>query len=161
MSELAHRDIDRLAGVLATARKPTDTVRECVFDQIENRLNEIDIETIRTYRHKFVAHAATEGSREKKNSIDFNISFRMISHAHEIICTTAAFIGNNLLGKSIVIPNVDDVFKDLDKPLVVEEDMGDLSTQWDKYRAQTKKWGTWDWDSDLGSLLRKHGTQHK
>lgn len=152
-SENMHKRIDLLVGVLAAGqRKPTDTVRECVLDWIEKRLEIIELEDIRKYRNKFVAHAATAESRKWKNTDDFKISLGKISEAHKIICETSAFIAENILGKSIqqfFARSSRDVLENLDKPLAAQEDISLLREQWKKYEKNTEEWGNWNWASDF------------
>lgn len=152
-SQSMHKRIDLLVGVSATGqRKPTDPVRQCVLDWIEKRLKTVELDDICEYRHKFVAHAATAESRTWKNTDDFKISLGKISKAHKIICETAAFIAENILGKSIqqfFAHSSRDVLKNLDKPLAAQEDISSLREQWGKYEKNTEECGNWNWASDF------------
>ena len=56
----------------------------------------------------------------------------------------------NILGGSIGHLCVGDVSTDMDKPLVVQEDMGEVHVKWDEYTKNVKEWYKWDWKSDFG-----------
>jgi hypothetical protein len=152
-AESMHKRIDRLVGVSAVnQRKPTDIIRESLLEWIYKWLEAADLNDIREYRHKFVAHAASPESRKWKDTNDFKISLGKISQAHRIICQTAVFLAENILGKSIMqfFPNSGrDVFENLDNPLAAQEDISTLRDQWNAYKQNTEEWINWDWLKDF------------
>jgi hypothetical protein len=154
--EYANRRIDELAGVSDGQRKPTDTVRLCVLDWLEARLHDTALKEIVQYRHKFVAHASDPKSRKKKRKVpsDFQMCFSKVEQAHEIICQTAAFLGENILGGSPHLPHAEDVFEHWDKPLILDQDKDAARNNYEEYRRKAKGWLSWEWQTEFNSCAR-------
>ncbi len=152
-AELMHKQMDLLANIPSgSQRQPSDMIRKCVIDWIEKRLETVELKDIKKYRNKFVAHAATNKSRDGKDLKDMKITLRKISKAHEIICKTANFIAQNIFfdGRmSFLAGNIQDVLENLDKPLVSQENIPGLLAQLNEFKKQTEQWCKWDWSSEF------------
>jgi len=154
--EYANKRIDELAGLSDGQKKPTDTVRQCVLDWLEGRLRDPALGEIVQYRHKFVAHASDPKTRKKqwKVASDFKMTFNKVKQAHEIICQTAAFLGDNILGGSAHVPHAEDVFEHWDKPLALDEDKEGAHTNYNEYKKKTRGWLDWDWQTEFKNRAR-------
>jgi hypothetical protein len=148
-----HQNIDRLAGISdENQRKPSDTIRECVIDWILNQLKADELKNIETYRHKYVAHSATEESRNGKNLKDMEIKLSKLSKANEIICKTASFVSENILGdgqKSFLAADVRGVSDNLGHTFISQKKLCDVVNDFDRYSKQVEKWCNWDWSSEF------------
>jgi hypothetical protein len=147
-SEEMHGRIDALAGVNKSARAPTDAVRPAVIDLAERRL--CQCQEICTYVDKFLAHPATAESRLEKEADKIKLTLRKISNAHRILCQSAAFVANSILGQcfgQFLVTSARDVFENLTVPLASEEAVPQLRAEWDRYKRDTEEWAKWDWQS--------------
>lgn len=149
-SKSMHDNIDFLAGVGPDNRNSNDTVREQVFEWLEQRLEHC--EEIYDYVNKFIAHPATPESRNEGGASEIKITLGKLYEGHKIICETAEFIGLTLLyhslGNFLVTPAYDQ-FEYFEKPWANEETVKELYEFWNEYGRETTKWNNWDWKSDL------------
>lgn len=89
---LLHERFDKLSGIAASARTRFDQVDENVFDRIKALLDAPAILKFRALRHKFVAHAADQYSRNAASLARLSITMadveealRALSRAYGII----------------------------------------------------------------------------
>jgi len=159
-SEYAHKCVDGLAGVDASQRSPTDTIRADVIQWLKERLE--TCEAIYRYVNKFLAHSATPESRARLMDEETKITLGQILHAHEIICQTAEFIGQNLFLRSISnplpIPQFNQ-FQHFEKPWVAEGAIKNLQEWWRSYEDSTNQWLRWDWQSEYATSQKKSATE--
>lgn len=150
-SKSTHDTIDQLANITdPSERKPTDRIRASLLEWLDKRLDMVDLKKIAQYRHKFVAHAATENSRIKIwGNTDLQLSFREICNAQETICKTAFFVAEKILGNGIAKSPLHDISADRDKPLVMQQDIDAGSEKWKEYEKNMAEWTKWDWKNDF------------
>ena len=145
--EKRHKQIDRLSGADNSKRNPDDSICLECFVRLKKKLGVCH--EVRTYVNKFIAHAATPGSRASVNADDLTITLGHIWDAHEAICKVANFVSIYLLGGSsfggLAIPQFDQ-FKYIDRPLVNAENIHNLRDEWERYDKETHKWGLWGLD---------------
>lgn len=147
-SERRHKHIDRLCGVDETERKPSDTVRAELLSQLETYVRR-DVDDVRQYVHKFLAHAADVNSRRQKQADDLKMTYGHLLAAHEVIGKTIHFIAVEMLGGSsgAFLPVMAfDQFEYIDRPLVTPDKVDNLRQAWRKYEKETEDWQHWDWD---------------
>lgn len=142
-----HEYLDRLSGVAKNQRSPQDSVRPDYFDQLKKKLDVCG--AVRTYVNKFIAHAATPGSRAVVKADGLSITLGHLWDAHEAICKVANFVGQYLLTSarpgSLVIPQYNQ-FEYIDRPLIAQEDVGRLHEVWEEYDRETQEWAAWGLD---------------
>jgi hypothetical protein len=134
--------MDKLAGVTADDRKPSDRPRAGVFANLKYMLR--SCERVVTYCHKFIAHAATPESRAAAYSDDEpSMTLVHLYRAQETICKVANFVSVHLLGGSersfLATPQFDQ-FRYIDKPLVEEGQLQVLVDAWDGYDEEVDQW---------------------
>lgn len=153
-SRSIHDNIDFLTGVAADNRSPNDTVREQVFECLEQRLEHC--QEICDYVNKFIAHPATPESRATIGADEIKIPLGKLFEAHKIICETAQFIGLTLLyhsfGNFLVTPAYEQ-FKYFEKPWATEERVKKLYEFWNEYDRETREWNNWDWKKEYSVFL--------
>ena len=140
-----HREIDFLAGVTSTNRSPDDTVRALVFTRLKEMVNAA-CKDVHEHVNKFIAHAATPGSRQKVSARGASLTLGHLYRSQAVLCKTANFIDVHLLtGNShgfLAVPQYDQ-FVHIDKPLVAPGGIAMLRDVWDKYERETAEWGNW------------------
>ncbi len=153
-SEQMHTRIDTLSGVDSSKRKPTDKVRPQVIEMLNGRVDKSSgiCSEIDTYVNKFFAHCATQKSRGEKEADGIKVTLGKVFEAQRVLCETAAFIAEYILGESFgqfVVLRAYDVFGHLTTPLAIEEVLPDLQEEWHSYEASTRQWADWDWQAEL------------
>ena len=148
-----HKKIDNLTNITdENDRNPSDTISSDIIIWIEKQLDIVEIQDIKMYRHKYVAHAATNESRCGNDLEDMEISLGKISKANEIICKVANFIAENILGCSqmtFLAANISDVIENFDKPVISGDGLSLISDKFDEYRRQAEQWCNWNWSSEF------------
>lgn len=139
-----HRQIDRLAGVAKNKRSRKDAVRPECFGRLKKKLDVCG--KLSAYVDKFIAHAATPGSRALVKADELNITLGNLWEAHEAVCTVANFVDVYLLtGTShgfLAVPQYNQ-FKYIDQPLIAKEVVARLHEVWHEYDLETHKWAAW------------------
>lgn len=145
--ERRHEVIDRLSGVVKDQRSPDDSVRPDCFTRLKDKLDVCG--EVRTYVNKFIAHAATPGSRATVNADDLAITLKHLWDAHEAVCRVANLLSIYVLGGSsfggLAIPQFDQ-FAYIDRPLVASGNISRLHDVWKEYDKETHEWGNWGLD---------------
>jgi len=157
-SKSMHKNIDFLVGVTANNRNPNDTVREQVFEWLEQRLGYC--QEIYDYVNKFIAHAATPVSRAVIGADEIKITLGKLYEGHNVICETAQFIGLTLLNHSFgnfLVSCAFDQFEHFEKPWANTETVEKLHEFWSEYDRETRKWNRWDWQGEFTNYGGKKG----
>ena len=160
--ERREKEIDVLAGASLMHRRSDDQVRLDVLGSLLEMLLRTSKETanIREYSMKFLAHAASPDSRNRTKIDD--ITLGDLHKAQETICRVFNFVGTYLLPDQYPVtvgcPQTEPSwFHYLDRPLVAEQDVGEMEKTWKSYWDDTKQWGGSGVEAML-EQLRKPGT---
>lgn len=143
-----HKQIDRLAGVQAQDRQTGDTVREKVFIDLQQKIEKAT-EDVKCHVDKFIAHAATPGSREIVGADEAGLTLNHLWRAHQHLCEVASFLAIYVLGDSfpgaLPIPQYD-LFKYIERPLVTASQVDKLADLWRQIEKETHGWSQWGLD---------------
>ncbi len=142
-----HVELGRLMGVSLEDRQEEDTVAVQVFINLHSKV-EAACEEMRVHVDKFIAHSATQYSREIENADEIAITLNHICEAQQSLCEVTSFIANVLLGDSCTcfLPTALDKFKYLDRPLVEEAHMTELHEHWQVLKNKDHAWSQWTLD---------------
>ena len=140
-----HEEIDVLCGVAEKQRSPGDSVNPSVFDKLKDKIVGA-CQDIHDHVNKFIAHAATPGSRQSISADTTSITLKHLWQAHEAICRAANFIDVYLLTGSnhsfVPVPQYNHLAY-IEKPLVDLARIRQLGDIWDKYEKETHHWQPW------------------
>jgi hypothetical protein len=149
LSECAHRCVDALADVSGSQRRPGDVVQAVVIQWLKQRVAKCEV--IHKYVNKFLAHSATPESRARLMDEETKITLGQILRAHEIICQTAEFVGQNIflrsIGNPLSFPPFNQ-FEHFEKPWLSKKALSKLHEWWRGYDLSTREWLKWDWQSE-------------
>lgn len=149
--EEAHRIFDRIAGVLPDNRYPSDQIVDHVFIRLQERLSAC--QEITNYVDKFVAHAAAPESRSIQDVEKFEVTFRQLWDAHQIIFEVAEFLSIILFSEGHMALAIENptFFEFWEKPLYERGEIDLVRTTLENYRKETEKWNIsgvediWQW----------------
>ena len=153
--EEAHCTFDRLAGVTAHNRNPSDQVDSNVFCRLRDRLSVCT--EISSYVDKFIAHSSTPDSRFIQNYNETTITLNHIWEAHRAIFEVANFLSSTLFDKehmalAIEIPSF---YMFWDKPLIEHGELDLIRNTFENYQKETETWRTEGID-DIWNALREN-----
>lgn len=142
---IRHEHIDVLCGVIPDQRKPSDTIKTDVFDQLINRVKKASGE-VNVHVNKYIAHAATPESREYVKTNEVSVTLGHLWDAHKVICQVANFVDIHMLSRAshsfLPVPQYDHL-EFIDKPLVSTAGVEVLSKAWHEFHKETDSWGQW------------------
>lgn len=142
---IRHEHIDVLCGVIPDQRKPSDTIKTDVFDQLINRVKKASGE-VNVHVNKYIAHAATPESREYVKADEVSVTLGHLWDAHKVICQVANFVDIHMLSRAshsfLPVPQYDHL-EFIDKPLVSTAGVEVLSKAWHEFYKETDSWGQW------------------
>lgn len=145
MSELMHKQFDRLARVTPENRSRTDFIGEDILDHLETQLK--PCEKVKKYVDKFIAHGAAPETRSALTEDEYGVTLERIKSCHKIIYSVASFINGQLLWESniggVPVPQYDHL-KGLDMRWASEASLIKAHEEWHKI---TKDVGEWDAES--------------
>lgn len=146
MSELRHREFDRLSGIAPDSRSRNDTISDSLFDRMIAAFDDPVFKDILEMRHKSVAHAADKFSRSIAKNLRTGFSLNEFARAHYLLLGLYQAISANLLyqswiGAAIPVPQYDQ-FEGFEKPLVPEKSVGELHGFWDRHSDERDGWLT-------------------
>jgi len=146
--ENRHKQIDRLAGVLAQDRQRGDTVREKVFKDLQNKIDKAT-EDVKCHVDKCIAHAATPGSREIVGADEAALTLNHLWQAHQHLSEVAGFldvyvVSDGCLGY-LAIPQYDQ-FKYIERPLIDASQVHKLQDFWRRLEKKYHSWSQWGLD---------------
>jgi hypothetical protein len=143
-----HKQIDRLAGVQAQDRQPGDTVREKLFIDLQQKMEKAT-EDVKCHVDKFIAHAATPGSREIVGADEAGLTLNHLWRAHQHLSEVAGFLGVYVLGDGclgyLAIPQYNQ-FKYIERPLINASHIDKLQDFWRRIEDEYHDWSQWDLD---------------
>ena len=138
ISKLMHNAFDEISGVAPENRCRKDLTKEDIFEQIERWFGDAAFGKIKTYRNKFIGHAASQKSRHK---IQYPHHDDLMK-AHKIILKITRKIVDILgteIGDPVPIAQYD-VFENLDKPLIPSANMKEMTEWWRKHGQERDSW---------------------
>lgn len=140
-----HREFDILTEKSEKNRNPNDRVCVKVFDCLIKKLIDAT-KNVKIQVEKYIAHAATPGSREVANADEVVVTLGYIWNAHKVICQVANFLDTYLLSRAshrfLPISQYNN-FEFIDKTLIDREKIKDLQDVWGRYEKETETWGGW------------------
>jgi hypothetical protein len=143
--ERRHQDIDKLTGILSSARRPDDTLCEDIIDELDQRLSS-ECSDIGTHATKFMAHAATPESRKPISDISKDPTLGMLWNAERALIEVADFISVVILGDSpvggLAVPQYDHLAY-IDRPLITQAQVVQLNHVWQEYYKEIQSWNSW------------------
>ena len=142
-SELMHSAFDKLSGIAANDRTREDLVHEDVFNTVESWFDAPILKKLRTYRNKFIGHAADEISRRIERLDRLGLSLDEIADAQRMIIRIAHAISHILydtaLGSVVPTPQFD-VFENLDMPVIPGANMKEMGNWWHQHERERDNW---------------------
>lgn len=147
-SEIMHRHLDSLTSADPSRRSPNDLVQPSFFHRLKTRLEKH--KAIGRFVDTFLAHSATPESRATLADKETNVLLGQIEDAHKTIWQTADLVGTCLFGAGLsdMLGTTFDQFEHFAKPWATEETVVRLRKSWDAYRATTRKWSEWMWETE-------------
>jgi hypothetical protein len=144
ISEIKHSAFDKLSGVAADKRTPTDLIHNDVFQTIETWFEAPILRKLRTQRNKFVGHAADEFSRPNAPLDRLGVSLDEIAEAQRVVVRIATAIGSHILYDTAlggVVPTPQfNVFEYLDMPVIPAENMREIADWWGRHQSERDGW---------------------
>lgn len=95
VSEMCHKNFDRLSGVDAQRRKREDCLAKSLLDTIEKWLDESGAEELADWSHAYLAHAGSPESRQKL--AEFSITMDKIMNTTRALARVAEAISADFL----------------------------------------------------------------
>jgi hypothetical protein len=142
-SSMAHEVFDRVAGAIGSTRARSDRLGPDVFARLRSLLEAPEVNSIKTLRHKFVAHAADVNSRQKAGIDRFGITLNQLEAAQKTLVQAAQRIELDLLwgsGRGVVpVPQYDHLAH-LGLPVVPEARMQELYDWWHRHCDSREAW---------------------
>jgi hypothetical protein len=145
MSEMMHKNFDRLSQVEPPNRSRTDLLKDKIFDHLEAQIK--PCEKVKNYVDKFIAHGAAPETRGALAEDERGLTLERIESCHKIIYRVASFINGQLLWESNIggVPVAQyDHLKGLDMKWA---SMDSLIKAQEKWHEVTKAVDKWDADS--------------
>jgi len=144
--KLKQEIFDRLSNVSPSDRSRVDRVHKNVFKSLKKKLKICD--NLRTYANKFIAHAADPKGRLKLTSRQKKITLNNLDRCYRAIICVGSFIGGIILyEESHSIGQVEtplvNLLKNLDKPMVSQDDFANLQDYW---HSRVHEIGLWNQD---------------
>jgi len=158
--EKRHREIDALAGVDKSMRRPEDIINIRVFNYLITKIDTA-VKDINMRVDKYIAHATTPESRTYNNAEETSLTLGHLWDTTKTICQVANFVDTYLLSRSshsfLPTPQYNQ-FKYIDKPLISANNIEILSEKWHKFHKETDLWASWGLEefcqeANLGSII--------
>lgn len=143
MSELVHKNFDKLSGVKSHQRKRTDIINIDLFNVLESQISKC--EDIKKYVDKYIAHAAAPETRASLNENQKKITLDQLEKYHKIIYKVANFISASLLWDSDLggLPTpLFDHLKNLEKAWTTPGSLKMARQVWNQYSKDVSSWGS-------------------
>jgi hypothetical protein len=133
---------DRLSGVLPTARKRGDLIKEEVLQKLKNLLVNSTAQKIVLLSNKFFAHAATEDSRGSLALSGIKLSDvdevqRAFVRVERAITDLLLFIA---IARQVVPMRPLGMFKGLEHPYASAESIQNMDKIWDQLEEERNSW---------------------
>ena len=156
MSELVHKNFDKLSGVSPKKRERTDTISHNIFANLEKRID--TCKDIKKYVDKFVAHASAPETRAKLPEDQRAVTLDRLKAHQKIVYQIAGFVSGQLLYETnlggVPVPQYDHL-SNLDKCWTTTQNLDKARQVWNEYAREVSEW-------DSASLWpAKSGTDEK
>ena len=136
-----HENFDTLSNVSPQNRSRTDRVNKSVFIKLNKEL-EI-CKNLRTYANKFIAHASDPIGRLKLTENQKKVTLDKLEQCYKAIIRVSSFIGVIILYKhtlgGVPTPQYDHL-KNIEKPMVSQDDLENLHNYWDERVEEVIHW---------------------
>jgi len=143
--ENRHEQIDRLAGVAPSDRRPDDTIQKDVFFNLTAKV-QTACEDVKNHATKLIAHAAAPKNRE---AVVVEITLNHLDNAHRNLCQVTSFIATYILGDScpppLPVPQYNQ-FKYIERPLIDRDQVPELQEVWNQFDEDCNDWSQWALD---------------
>jgi len=144
LAERMHEQFDRLSGVKADARAPDDLVSRDLLSRLDAALNDPVFGSIRTLRHKTIAHAADAFSREQVDKATSGLTFNEVDRAAQILLAVRQVLQAGVLfsswrGAAVPVPQHNQ-FEFLDLPFAAGDGIGGLQGFWEAHCETRDEW---------------------
>lgn len=154
MSEMMHKNFDRLAQVKPEDRSRTDVIKEEILDHLEIQLKPCD--KVKKYVDKFVAHGAAPETRGALSVDEHSLTLERLETCHMAIYGVASFINGQLLWESniggVPVPQYDHL-KGLDMRWASEDGLIKAQEKWNEITRNISKWDDVSlWPTGLSSM---------
>lgn len=140
-----HENFDRLSKVQPDKRTRADKIEKQVFKQLLRELKVCD--GLRTYGNKFIAHASDSRNRISLTDNQKKITLKGLDDCYQAIIRVASFIGVVILYEhslgGVPVPQYDHL-ENLDKPMVLRDDIEKLDIFWSNRVKEVD-----GWDNDI------------
>ena len=140
-----HENFDRLSKVQPDKRARADKIEKQGFKHL---LRELKVcEGLRTYGNKFIAHASDSRNRISLTDNQKKITLKGLDDCYQAIIRVASFIGVVILYEhslgGVPVPQYDHL-ENLDKPMVLRDDIEKLDIFWSNRVKEVD-----GWDNDI------------
>lgn len=146
MSELMHKNFDRLAQIKPENRSRADVIEEEILDHLETKLKPCD--KIKMYVNKFIAHGAAPENRDALAADERSLTLERLESCHKAIYGVTSFINGQLLWESniggVPVPQYDHL-KGLNMRWASDDGLIKAQEKWNEITKDIGKW-------DAGSL---------
>jgi len=136
-----HENFDTLSNVSPQNRSRTDRVNKSVFIKLNKELK--ICENLRTYANKFIAHASDPIGRLKLTENQKKVTLDKLEQCYKAIIRVSSFIGVIILYKhtlgGVPTPQYDHL-KNIEKPMVSQDDLENLINYWHKRGDEVNLW---------------------
>lgn len=141
-SRVRHEMFDKLSGVVSTARRRGDLIRDEVFEKLKNLLVSSTAQEITLLSNKFFAHAATGDSRGTLAFSGIKLSDvdkvqRAFVRVERSITDLLLFIA---IGRQVVPTRPLGMFKELEHPYASVESIKNMDKIWDQLAEERNQW---------------------
>ena len=141
MSEMVHKNFDRLAQVDSENRERFDQIGVEILDVLEQQLDKC--EDVKKYVDKFIAHAATPESRDGLTEDQKALTLERLDSSHKIIYQVTSFIEGSLLWEStpggLPVPQYDHLVN-LDKSWASTTNLEVARKKWGEVEKKISSW---------------------
>lgn len=142
-ASMAHDAFDRISLPHSGLRSRGDRIDPAVFARLRVALAAAEVTAIVQLRHKFVAHAADQVSRQNAGIERFGVSLDQLEAAQRALVQAAHRIEIDLLwgsSRGVVPVPQHDQFAHLALPVVPAERIGDLGRWWQAHCDTREAW---------------------
>ncbi|MCP4326954.1 MAG: hypothetical protein GY791_00760 [Alphaproteobacteria bacterium] len=158
MSERVHNAFDKLSGIVAENRTRTDLIHEEVFVNVDAWFDLPILRKLRTYRNKYIGHAADAISRDIEPLDRLGLSLDEIADAQRVVIRIATAIGSSILydcalGGVVPTPQFNQ-FENLEKPVIPAVNMEEIGTWWHGHERERQSWLNEQLDLITGEVRR-------
>lgn len=144
ISEIMHNAFDGLSGIAADKRSPKDLIHKSVFATMATWFEDPVLTKLRTYRNKYLGHAADQKSRQNAPLSNLGFTLDDFSNAQRVVVRIATTIGSQILYDTAlggVVPTPQfDVFQHLQMPVIPAANMQEMGEWWHNHAKERDDW---------------------